>query len=312
MAPAATTAAEDLSWRRLETLVDVAAAHRTSVPLGEVVDLLPDGAPSTPGGVASLIRGRPGRLAIVDGRVSAPAARLPAGLAERIVRGQEYLATASQLLDGPLARTRGWVECAGVTGSTAYGAPEAGDDLDFLVVARRGAVWVFLLYSFLALRRARASGRLRVPIEACFNYVLDSEQAERDFATPRGLLVAREAMTARPLWGAERYRGLIVGSPWLEAQLPRLYERWRAGGPSAGSSPPAPLGLRLLNALVFPPLALYLHARGALLNRRFRDEGHADRRFVTETGLRRLALRSERFDRLSARYAPGSEAVSRP
>ena len=40
----------------------------------------------------------------------------------------------------------------GITGSTAYGEPKSGDDLDFIVVTRKGALWVFVLYAVLAAR----------------------------------------------------------------------------------------------------------------------------------------------------------------
>lgn len=312
MESTAPPALEEVSWRRLQTLVDVAAAHRTAMPVREVVDLLPDGAPASVPEVENWIRARPTRLVIVDGRLTDAGTPVPTGIADRLARGQRYVEHAQELLEGPLARTRGWVECAAVTGSVAYGAPEEGDDLDFVVVARRGAVWMFLLYTYIALRRARSREPGRARVEACFNYVLEGDQAEREFATPRGLLVAREAMSARALWGAERYRGLIVGSEWLGRELPRLHERWRSGGEVAGREAPAPLAIRLLNALVFPPLALYLHLSGARLNRQFRGEGRGERRFVTETGLRRLAVRSARFDRLAVRYAHGPEAEARP
>lgn len=303
MAGAGPSAVEDASWRRLVAWVDIAAAHRTAVPLQEVVDLLPEGAPTTAPGLAEWIRDRSSELSVVDGRIVHGLAQAPADLGDRSARADRYLRVAESLLSGPLARTRPWVQVIGVTGSTAYGDPEPGDDLDFLVIVRPGTVWLFLLYTFLAVRRARAEGAvLNGSIEPCFNYVLDDVQAAREFARPRGLLVAREAMTTRTLWGTDVYRGLLLRTTWLEHELPRLYGRWASGGPGASPAPSVGPWTRLANALLFPPFAAYLHLTGALRNRRFRREGLPERSFVTETGLARMAVRSERFDRLSQRY----------
>lgn len=304
--------ADTLSWRRIETLIEVAGAHRTTVDLSDLVDLMPRDGPDSVPEVASWLERHQDRLQIVEGRAVGPRDSSVADLAEREARGAAFWAAAVGLFEGPLAGTRRWVQAVGVTGSTAYGRPERGDDLDFLVVTRSGAVWVFLAMTYLRLRIERARGWLGPEIAPCFNYVLDDTQARRDFARPRGLLVAREAMTTRVLLGEEFYRGLVVGSPWLAHEAPRLFDRWRAAGTRSAPDRPAPRAIRLLNALLFPALALYLHLTGSILNRRFARRGVPERRFVTETGLHRLAVRSERFDRLSDRYATASTTEGAP
>jgi hypothetical protein len=193
-----------------------------------------------------------------------------------------------------------------VTGSAAYGQPAPGDDLDFFVVTRTGAVPWFLAATYLALR-LHPSGRREIDAPPpCFNFVIDERRALQEFSRPRGLLFAREALSTGVVHGEAYYRGLLARFPWMGEELPRLY---RARADSAGDSTPrpAPWLIRLLSAALFVPLAGYLQLVGLRRNAAARRERKNSAVFRTLTGLSRFAFQSRRFEELRARYEGPSE-----
>ncbi|MGI0155390.1 MAG: glycosyltransferase [Thermoplasmata archaeon] len=291
---------------RVATLLRVARRFRTGIPLDELTSLLP---PEGPAGVLELRRWLDARpsLAHVEGDRAFPPDDPPSGLSERERRALEYRRAAEHLVDRHLAPVLPWVRCVGITGSTAYGAPSAEDDLDLFVVTRTGSLWVFLAYTYVAVRLGfrPAPGTDRPP--PCFNYVLEDRQAQAEFASARGFLFAREALTARVFRGERYYQDLLAGAPWLGAEIPRLYARRTSGIPPLPVDP-APWAVRAINAVIFPPLAAYLQLAGLRRNARRRSLGSSDGSFRTVTGPRRLAFVSERFEQLRAEMAPAARA----
>ena len=294
----------DLTERRIAVAVHVARYHRTSIRASDLADLLPDPAPRSASELGAWLNDHPtyGRLVgehVVPAGPAAPA-EVPA---ERRARGEQYWAEAQSTWSGSLRSVHPLVACAGVTGSTAYGEPEAGDDTDFLVVTRPGAVWLVLGMIFLLVRR-ESSRRRVAPPDRCFNFVIDTRVAEREFSTPRGLLVAREALTTRVLQGEPSYRRLLAASRWMRSELPRLFDRWEASGaPDPMPARPVPWVLRIANAALFPWLAAVLQVQSLVRNRRLRVTGREDRAYRTTTEIGRLAYVSQRFDQLALRYA---------
>ncbi len=295
----------DPTGQRVGPILEVAHAHGTAVALEELSELLPETGPRSAGEVAEWLSRHPDHGWVDAGLALSPqAAGPPSGREERRARGRAYLAEAHELVNGSLARVRGLLRFVGVTGSTAYGEPEPGDDLDFMVVTRPGSVWLFLAYTYLALRwhRARPPGSAAPP---CFNYVLDEEEARRRYSTGRGFLFAREALAARVIDGGEYYRGLLGSAGWIRDELPRLYARWE--GPAFPPTPaptPAPILVRLADALVFPWLAAYLQLAGLVRNHSLARRGLTERAFRTVTRRRRLAYETLRFEELSRSYQP--------
>jgi hypothetical protein len=301
----------NLIEQRILTWVRAADEHRTAIRLDELADLLPDEGPRSPDEIQAWLARHPAHGRVVGDRVvHAGSRRSEAVLSERRARGERYLREAEGLWDGALGRARSFVLTANVTGSTAYGEPEAGDDLDFMVVARNGAVWAFLAYAFLALRLRRRPGSA----SPCFNYVLDRSTAEAEFRQSRGVLFAREALSARPVLGGSYYRSLVSTASWMSAELPRLYARW--AGPedrSPDRSRPAAWPVRVLNAAIFPLLASYLQLQGLVRNRRLARAGEGASAFRTVTTVGRLAYESVEFERLRAQCdapAGGAERAS--
>jgi glycosyltransferase involved in cell wall biosynthesis len=271
------------SLRRVRVLNDIARDFGTRLSAEQIGELVPVPVPSAP----------------VSPPEVGPGPSDP-GIS-RLDRGRQYLTTGRELVDGPLRRLRGWVECVGLTGSTAYGEPEAGDDLDFFVVCRPGTVPAFLAATYLALRVDRLRGAHRNSPTPCFNYVVDARRAGRDLAEGRGLLFAREALTARMLVGETYYRGLLAQTRSLGEEIPRLYES-RTNGARPVASQPAPFGPRALSALVFLPLAGFLQVVGLWRNARARREHREGDVFRTRTSPSRVVFQSARFDALRARY----------
>jgi hypothetical protein len=282
---------------RLRSLLEVARRYRTGIPIDQLTSLLPEDGPARPAELQEWLAGRPG-IARVEGDRVFPVGAIPPGLAERAARGLRYRSAATELVEDHLGPVLPWVRCLGITGSTAYGEPEAGDDLDFFVVTRPGSTWVFLTYTYLAVRlRFRPDGLDRRPLP-CFNYVLDEPAAAGEFARPRGFLFAREALTARVLHGEDYYGALLAAAPWLGDEIPRLYAQRRSTSAPRAAPAPAPWGIRLLNAALFVPLASYLHLAGLRRNAGFRRERADSGAFRTRTELGRLAFASVHFERL--------------
>ncbi len=287
---------------RVATLLRVARKFGTGIPLDELNSLLPADAPAEVTDLRRWLDARPELAEVTGDRVFAPNDPR-ASLSDRETRALQYHRAAEHLIARHLRPVLPWVRCVGITGSAAYGAPEANDDLDLFVVTRTGSLWVFLAYTYVAVR-LRAGGGVGGP-PPCFNYVLEDRQAQEEFARARGFLFAREALTTRICHGEQYYQDLLSAAPWLGGEIPRLYARRSSGVPPRHESP-APWAVRLVNLCLFPPLATYVQLVGLWRNARFRA-GHApERQFRTRTGPRRLAFVSERFDRLRTDLAPAT------
>lgn len=296
----------DPADRRATLLLTVAERFGSGLPLEEFARLMPSslGVDET----TRWISERPGLAVIEDGHVRRPGAP-PRANADRRHRGALYRAEAVRVFSGPLAFARRWARCALVTGSTAYGEPEDGDDLDIFLVARRGTLWLLLLRAYLSLRLgARASGRPLTTI--CLNYVLEEREATREFGVPHGSLFAREALSALPIFGDEYYRALLGQSPWMENEFPRLY----AERHSPTVAPPVPRvawPVRVLNLAAYPVLASYLQLVGLLRNRRARSAGTKGESFRTLTRPGRMMFASRRFEDLRRSYESFDAPVDR-
>lgn len=286
--------------RRVSSLLRVARGFDAGLPLDRLRELLPEDGPDSVRELEEWLAQRP-ELARLEGpRVFASGAP-PSTDRGREAREQAYLRYAEWLWNGPLSFARDLVRCVGVSGSVAFGEPRAGDDLDLFVVTRSNALWWFLARAYLALRRVGPGppGALRPTV--CLNYVLEDELAAREFSVRRDLLFAREALSVRILWGDDYYRGLLSEASWMRAELPRLYDA-RCRTPGRIAPVPASSLVRGLNGAVYPLLASYLHLGGLFRNARADRRGRTQARFRTETGRRRLAFASHRFEGLRLLY----------
>lgn len=280
---------------RLGALLEVARRLGVGIPLSELAALLPPEGPADEQALRRWFEGRPEVGRVVGTRAFGPEGPSQ-GLDARTARARRYRRAARELVTRDLSPILPLVRCAGITGSTAYGTPKKGDDLDLLVVTRPGSVWLFLAFAYLAVRLRGSTAGERPP--PCLNYVVDEEVARAEFSRSRGFLFAREALTVQPLVGDRFYRDLLASGPWMGVEVPRLYSARaeRSGTPVAPD--PAPWALRALNAGLFPVLATYVQLAGLYRNRRERDAGGGG--FRTVTLPRRLAFFSVRFDELGS------------
>jgi hypothetical protein len=288
---------------RFGSLLAAARESGTSVRLDHISELMPKAGPDGAGQVVEWLEAHPSVGTLVGDRVVAGPLPPEWESAERRARGYRYLREAERIVEGPLSSIRNQTRCVAVTGSAAYGEPSEDDDLDFLVVTRRGAVWPFLVFTYLAARMGHMGRGPRNPPHWCFNYVLDEREARREFAGAHGFLFAREALMARPVAGATFYRGLVGEAGWLADEVPRLYNTWKAGGlPPLPPEAPAPAGIRVLNAILYPVVAGYLTLVAMVRNQRYRRRGEAARCFRVVAGPSRLTYETARFEALREMY----------
>jgi hypothetical protein len=292
------TASDEFLQQRVSSLLELSARFGTGIPVRDLTALLPPEGPEEPEALERWLAVRPDLARVRGERAFAPEA-IPSGLEERLARGRRYRAVAERLLESELGALAPWIRCAAITGSAAYGEPKSGDDLDFFFVTRSGTMWLCLLSATLAVRlRYRPTDSDARP-RPCFNFVLDERTAPGEFRSRRGFLFAREALTAQVLRGDAYYRSLLSSAPWLGEEIPRLYAG-RATGPPPDAAVAVPWPVRLLNAILFPPLATYLHLIGMYRNHRQRRQGDSEKAFRTKVAFRRLAVPTDRFDQLSA------------
>ncbi|MGA7923166.1 MAG: hypothetical protein WCA77_04245 [Thermoplasmata archaeon] len=290
--------------RRVGALLNVAREFGTGVPLPELVRLLPSEAGMDESVLRGLFEQAP-FLGRIEGELALPACGNVTGLADRRARGRQLQSVADAWIPTGLGASLRWTRCLGLTGSVAFGEPQAGDDLDFFVVARPGSVWIFLVLTYLSIRlrsRPRLDGE---PVIACFNFVIDDVRARTEFARPRGFQFAREALSMRILKGESYYQDLLRASPWMSKEIPRLYAERISSGTRPSESP-TPLFARVVNACLFPVLAGYLQLAGLYRNARSRRSGSVSESFRSETTLRRLVFTSRKWQRLADHYRDAS------
>lgn len=307
---------ESGTHHRSRAVLRIAAQFRTGVPLDEFVSLMPEEGPRTALEAREWLEKRPELGRVHADRVYPPNA-LPPSDPSGEARAQRFLEEAHALVRGPIGIPRSLLRCVAVTGSAAYGSVRPEDDLDFLLVARSGALWVALTLIWARLRLWRPSRRGRP--EVCLNFALDERVAHREFAAPHDLLFAREALTARVLLGQAYYASLLRDAPWMGERLPRLYAARRSVQTPADDSGPAPLPVRILNALLFPLLTGYIQATTLYRNARLRTRGAGASEFRARTGFGRFTVQSIRFLELAQSYheeefptvtEPGSEPIA--
>jgi hypothetical protein len=139
---------------------------------------------------------------------------------------------------GHLVATMPFVRLTAVTGSlTMNNATSAQDDVDLLLVTRRGRVWLARGLAILVVHLAA-----RLGFEICPNYVM-AEQHLR--IGEQNLFTAHELAQLVPLYGLDTYLALMESNAWLNGYLPNFAPR-RAGVGQIGRV--AQFGQRLAEA----------------------------------------------------------------
>ncbi|MGD8472880.1 MAG: hypothetical protein PVH95_03025 [Anaerolineae bacterium] len=100
-----------------------------------------------------------------------------------------------------------------ITGSLAMNnASSAQDDIDLLIVAAKGRVWLTRGLVILVVRLAE-----RMSIELCPNYILSENYLHLDEPS---LFIAHELAQLVPLYGLETYHRLLENNAWVIDYLP--------------------------------------------------------------------------------------------
>lgn len=294
------------------TILDLAAAHGSGLPLAELGALLPPGSPMDEAELRDWIAAHPD-IATVEGDWAFQPGHDLRPERDRENRARAYREAALRLLSGPLRSTLPWLRCVGITGSTAYGTPNDDDDVDFLLVARDGRLWLSLMRIYASLLLGTRGGRVAPGPRLCFNYARDDRAAQRQFADPQDLLFAREALTAQIIFGESYYRELLVIAPWMKDHLPVIYARRRGAATGPPLREPRPsLWTRAANGLAYLAIATYLQLAGLRRNATLRRSGRWEAVFRTETTLGGLSFDSIKFERIRARYLAPSRAMASP
>jgi len=111
-----------------------------------------------------------------------------------------------------------FVRLVALTGSLAMNnVTSARDDVDFLVVAYRGRVWLARALVILVVHLAKQAG-----LELCPNYVLADHALQ--LGEP-GLFTAHELAQIVPLYGRSVYQKLLDSNRWMADFLPNALPR---------------------------------------------------------------------------------------
>jgi hypothetical protein len=113
------------------------------------------------------------------------------------------------------ARVLAWlpfVRMVAVTGALAVDSVDAGADIDYLVVARQGRVWLCRAFVTALARASRLTGAVLCP-----NYVLSEGALTLEVRT---LYTAHELVQMVPLAGVEAWGRLCAANPWVSEFLP--------------------------------------------------------------------------------------------
>jgi hypothetical protein len=125
-----------------------------------------------------------------------------------------------------LIRSLPFVRMTAVTGALAMNnATDAQDDVDLLIIAQTGRVWLARGLVILVVHLARRFG-----VELCPNYVIAEHRLQLDNPS---LYTAHELAQLVPLHGAVTYHSLLKLNDWLFGYLPNAAPRELDAGTSS-------------------------------------------------------------------------------
>jgi len=116
-----------------------------------------------------------------------------------------------------LATRLPFVRFVAVTGALAVDNLGARPDIDLLVVAATGRVWICRRALILLVRLTRLAGD-----ELCPNYIISESNLRLD---QRDFFTAHELSQMVPVAGAELYRQMIESNTWATKYLPCAFDR---------------------------------------------------------------------------------------
>lgn len=108
-----------------------------------------------------------------------------------------------------------FVRMVALTGALAVRNPsDTDDDFDYLLVTKRGRVWLARAFAVVLVRIVKLFGR-----ELCPNYVLAEDQLVQ---SRQDLYTAHEIGQMHPIYGAKTYQSMLAQNVWVKDYLPNL------------------------------------------------------------------------------------------
>src|SRR5437773_7637929 len=120
-----------------------------------------------------------------------------------------------------------------VTGALAVNNVGKLPDIDLLVVAQEGRVWLCRRALIMCVRVARLFGD-----DLCPNYIISDQSLDLD---QRDFFTAHELAQMVPLYGPGVYRRMIKRNPWAWRYLPCAFDGAAPRQPSGTASRSLPL-----------------------------------------------------------------------
>jgi hypothetical protein len=189
-----------------------------------------------------------------------------------------------------------------VSGSTSYLSVSPTDDLDFLLVAKKDALWPTLVKRLLLARAFRIAERGSPDL--CLSYVVDEGFAVNEFSRVQDGLFARDALAARVLRGRAYYDSLLSMSSWMGSYFPKLYaDRVRNNEISSVRPARSSTFARIVNHFLFYVAGTYIKAKSRLLNRKYAKQGRTSSVFRVRMDLDHCIYESMRYLELRKAYS---------
>jgi hypothetical protein len=118
-----------------------------------------------------------------------------------------------------LLRSMPFVRMVSVTGALAVNNINGKADIDLLVLAEPGRVWVCRRLLVLVVRLGRIMGD-----DLCPNYILSTDKLSLD---QQDFFTAHELAQMVPLYGGDLHQLMLAANPWAQRYLPAAFSRGR-------------------------------------------------------------------------------------
>jgi hypothetical protein len=285
----------------VNVVVRVAQMHGSTVPLSDLVQLLPDGMTSEDvAEVFEVMSPGSGSYGLRDGLV-VPSSDSSSQTKEFNLRLRHSIANTRvvQWLSKALGDSEARI--VAVSGSTSYNAASPKDDVDLFCVTRPQRMWIFLAKGLLLIRASRVFRRPSVPID--MSCLMDEDYATSVFARDGGALFARDALVAEVVLGNDQYSSLLKSAPWMKRYFPKLYKiRSEPTGTKKIAESEASSWEKCVNLFLFATLGSYIRAKAIFHNNVLAKEGKNLSAFRARLGPDHLIYESTKYERLREIY----------
>jgi hypothetical protein len=282
-------------------VVKVAQMHGSTVPLSDLVQLLPDGTTSEDiADVFEVLHPLPGNYAL-EGSLLVPKSNKDLLSNDFNLRLRHSIANTqvARWLSNALGKREALI--VAVSGSTSYNAASPRDDVDLFCVTRPQTMWLFLARALLLTRASRVFRRSNVPID--LSCLMDEDYATKVFSKDGGALFARDALVAEVIRGQSQYARLLESAPWMRRYFPKLYERRSAPTGTQNHARSKASGWeRCVNLFLFTTLGSYIRAKAIFHNHVLARKGKSLSAFHARAGSDHLIYESAKYDRLREMY----------